>query len=85
MGVIFRILLGGILGWIASLVFDIDPKLGIIGNVSAGVMGAFIGGLIAKSIMFSKGSFDGIVHSIFIFASAVLGALVLVGTLNLMF
>lgn len=46
MGIIAFLLLGGIAGWIASLIMGTDESQGIIGNVVVGVVGALIGGLL---------------------------------------
>ena len=46
MGIIAFLVLGGIAGWIASLVMGTDASQGITSNVIVGVVGALIGGLV---------------------------------------
>lgn len=46
MGIIAFLVLGGIAGWIASLIMGTDASQGILGNVIVGVVGALIGGLV---------------------------------------
>lgn len=46
MGILAWIILGGVAGWIGSLLMGTDGSQGIILNVVVGVIGAFIGGLI---------------------------------------
>jgi uncharacterized membrane protein YeaQ/YmgE (transglycosylase-associated protein family) len=46
MGIIAFLVLGGIAGWIASLIMGTDASQGIIGNVIVGIVGALIGGLV---------------------------------------
>lgn len=46
MGIIAFLVLGGIAGWIASLMMGTDASQGILGNVAVGVVGALIGGLV---------------------------------------
>lgn len=50
MGILVWIILGGIAGWIASIIMGTNAEQGIVGNVIIGVIGAFIGGLIANLI-----------------------------------
>lgn len=46
MGIIFFLVLGGIAGWIASLVMGTDASQGVVMNIVVGVIGALIGGLL---------------------------------------
>jgi uncharacterized membrane protein YeaQ/YmgE (transglycosylase-associated protein family) len=43
---IWSLIVGGILGWIASLIVGRDIPGGIFGNIIAGIIGAWLGGLI---------------------------------------
>lgn len=38
------LIIGGILGWVASMIIGKDITGGIIGNIIAGIIGAWIGG-----------------------------------------
>ena len=40
------IVIGGIAGWIASMIMGTNKQMGILLNIVIGVVGAFIGGLI---------------------------------------
>ncbi len=46
MSIIAFLVLGGIAGWIASLVMGTDASQGFVANVIVGVVGALIGGLL---------------------------------------
>ena len=46
MGIIGWIILGGLAGWVASLIMKTDGRQGILMNIIVGVVGAFIGGWI---------------------------------------
>jgi uncharacterized membrane protein YeaQ/YmgE (transglycosylase-associated protein family) len=46
MGVIVWLIVGGIIGWLASLVMRTDAQQGIILNIVVGIIGAVIAGLI---------------------------------------
>ncbi|MBO1910396.1 GlsB/YeaQ/YmgE family stress response membrane protein [Sporosarcina sp. 6E9] len=44
MGLLLYLIIGGIIGWFASLVLEKDMPGGVVGNVIAGIVGAWIGG-----------------------------------------
>ncbi|AJI24517.1 GlsB/YeaQ/YmgE family stress response membrane protein [Priestia megaterium] len=46
MEILWMLIVGGIIGWIASLITGRDVPGGIIGNIIAGFIGAWLGGLI---------------------------------------
>jgi uncharacterized membrane protein YeaQ/YmgE (transglycosylase-associated protein family) len=46
MGILAWIVLGGIAGWIASIIMGTDGSQGVIANVIVGVIGAFVGGFL---------------------------------------
>ena len=50
MGIISWIILGGLAGWIASMIMGTDAQQGILMNIIVGIVGAFIGGFIADLI-----------------------------------
>ena len=53
MGIILWLVVGGVIGWLASMVMRTDAQQGILLNIVVGIVGAFIGGLI-----FSGGSIN---------------------------
>ena len=46
MGFIIWLIVGGVIGWLASLVMRTDAQQGIILNIIVGIIGAVIAGLI---------------------------------------
>ncbi len=46
MGFILWLIVGGVLGWVASMIMGTNDKQGIFLNVVVGIVGAFIGGLL---------------------------------------
>jgi uncharacterized membrane protein YeaQ/YmgE (transglycosylase-associated protein family) len=40
------IIVGGVAGWIGSILMGNDGQQGILGNIVVGVLGAFVGGWI---------------------------------------
>jgi uncharacterized membrane protein YeaQ/YmgE (transglycosylase-associated protein family) len=43
MGIIITLIVGGIIGWLASIVMRTDAQQGMILNVVVGIVGAFLG------------------------------------------
>lgn len=78
MGIILWLIIGGVIGWLASLVMRTDGQQGIILNVVVGIIGAFIGGLI-----FSGGSINNQPLTIYSFLVSLLGAIILLAIVNL--
>ena len=46
MGIIIWLIVGGVVGWLASLIMRTDAQQGIILNIVVGIVGAVIAGLI---------------------------------------
>ncbi|WP_114953648.1 GlsB/YeaQ/YmgE family stress response membrane protein [Sphingosinicella terrae] len=71
------LLLGGIIGWIASLIMRTDAQQGILLNIVVGIIGAFIGALI-----FYRGDMQQPVN-LSSFIVALLGAILFLALVNL--
>lgn len=67
------IILGGLAGWVASMIAGTDARQGLLGNIVVGIIGAFIGGLVLG--LFGVEGADGI--SWWSFLVALLGAVIL--------
>lgn len=78
MGLILWLIVGGVIGWLASLVMRTDAQQGIVLNVIVGIVGAFIGGLI-----FSGGSINNQGLTVYSFLVSLLGAVILLAIVNL--
>lgn len=48
MGFIGWIVLGGLAGWVASIVAKTDKNQGLLGNIIVGILGGFLGGWIVS-------------------------------------
>ncbi|GAA4221935.1 MULTISPECIES: GlsB/YeaQ/YmgE family stress response membrane protein [Sphingomonas] len=78
MGIILWLIIGGVIGWLASMIMRTDAQQGIFLNIVVGVVGAFLGGLI-----FSGGSINNAPLTIYSFLVSLLGAVVLLAIVNL--
>jgi len=79
---IIWLVVGGIIGWIASLVMRTDAKQGIILNVVVGIVGAMIGGWFLAPL-FGAGSINQGDFSLAGLIVSFLGALILLAVVNL--
>ena len=82
MTILLIIIVGGILGWLASIVMRTDAQQGILLNIVVGIVGAVLAGFIVTPLIggapITSGSFD-IVSLI----ASFLGAVVLLAIVNL--
>ena len=80
MGLIITLILGGIIGWLASIVMRTDAQQGIFLNIIVGIVGAFLGNFIAGWF----GSTASVsTFNITALIWAFVGAVVLLGIINL--
>jgi uncharacterized membrane protein YeaQ/YmgE (transglycosylase-associated protein family) len=76
MGFISWLIVGGILGWIASIIMGRNDQMGIILNIVVGIVGAFLGGLIL-SPLFGTGTINQYDFSMGSLLVSLLGAIIL--------
>ena len=50
MGLIITIIIGGIIGWLASLIMKVESQMGIIANIIVGIVGSGLGHFLAGVI-----------------------------------
>lgn len=79
MGIISWIVLGGLAGWVASIIMKKNSSMGLFANIIVGVIGAFIGGFIMNYF----GGWDISGFNITSFLVALLGSIVLLAVINL--
>ena len=82
MGWILIIVVGGILGWLASIVMRTDAQQGIIMNIIVGIIGALLGGFLLSPLLggapITSGAYD--IRSLLV---SFLGAVILLAIVNL--
>ena len=82
MNFIIWIIIGGIIGWLASIVMKTNAQQGLFLNVVVGIVGAFLGGLLL-SPLFGAGTINGDDFSIPGLLVSFLGAIILLAIINL--
>jgi uncharacterized membrane protein YeaQ/YmgE (transglycosylase-associated protein family) len=75
-GILVMIIVGGIAGWLASLVMARDASMGILLNIVVGIVGGFLGGFLLGGLIPG----DGWVHYLI---TAFIGAVILLLIANL--
>jgi len=82
MGLIILVLVGGVLGWLASIVMRTDGQQGILLNVVVGVVGALLAGVILTPLVGGAPITSGS-YSLVSLLVSFLGAVVLLAIINL--
>lgn len=76
-GIIIWLIVGGVVGWLASLVMRTDAQQGILLNIVVGIVGAFLAGLLLGGGTINEGiTLESFLYSL-------LGAIVLLAIVNL--
>ncbi len=82
MGLILALVVGGIIGWLASIVMRTNAQQGILLNVVVGIVGSLLGGFILGPILgggnLLEGSLD--IRTLLV---ALLGAIILLAVVNM--
>jgi uncharacterized membrane protein YeaQ/YmgE (transglycosylase-associated protein family) len=50
MNIIVTLIIGGVIGWLASLIMKTNAQMGILANIVVGIIGAFLGFWIAGQL-----------------------------------
>ena len=82
MNFILWIVVGGIIGWLASLVMKTDAEQGMILNIVVGIIGALLGGWLLAPL-FGTGTINQNDFSIASLLVSFIGAIVLLAIVNL--
>jgi uncharacterized membrane protein YeaQ/YmgE (transglycosylase-associated protein family) len=78
MNLILWLVIGGIIGWLASIVMRTDAQQGILLNIVVGIVGAFLAGLFLTGGTINNSDF-----SLSSLLASFLGAVVLLAIVNL--
>jgi len=82
MNFIIWLIVGGIIGWIASMIMRTDGQQGIILNVIVGIVGALLAGWLLTPLL-GSGTINQNDFSLSGLLVSLLGAVVLLGIVNL--
>ena len=82
MNFIIWLIVGGIIGWLASMIMRTDGQQGIILNVIVGIVGSFLGGWLIAPLL-GTGTVNTGDFSIMGLVSSLIGAVILLAIVNL--
>jgi uncharacterized membrane protein YeaQ/YmgE (transglycosylase-associated protein family) len=82
MGIILWLVIGGVIGWLASIVMRTDGSQGIILNIVVGIVGAFLGGWLISPLVGAPSINSGQI-SIGSLLVSFIGAVILLAIVNL--
>ena len=82
MNFIIWLIVGGIVGWLASMIMKTDAQQGIILNVIVGIVGSFLGGWLIVPLL-GTGTVNSGDFSIMGLVSSLIGAIILLSIVNL--
>lgn len=81
MGILVWLIVGGIVGWLASIIMRTDGQQGILLNVVVGIVGALLAGFIVSPMLGIGTINEGI--SLATFLVSLVGAVILLAIVNL--
>ena len=73
---IVALIIGGVVGWFASIVMKTNAQMGLVANVAVGIVGSFIGNAVAGALGISP------TGGVLRFLIALLGAVALIFVLR---
>ena len=81
MGILVWLIVGGVCGWLASIIMRTDAQQGILLNVIVGIVGALLAGFIISPMIGVGTINDGVTLASFLVS--LVGAVVLLAIVNL--
>ena len=83
MGVVFLVVVGSILGWLAAIIMRTEHKRGILLTIAAGIGGALLTGFVIGPMLGLGNILDGR-HSVDALLTALAGSVVLLFAVNVL-
>jgi uncharacterized membrane protein YeaQ/YmgE (transglycosylase-associated protein family) len=81
MGILIWLIVGGVVGWLASIIMRTDAQQGILLNVIVGIIGALLAGFIISPMIGVGTINDGVTLASFLVS--LVGAVILLAIVNL--
>lgn len=82
MNFLIWLVVGGLIGWVASMIMKTDGQQGIVLNVIVGIVGAFLGGLLISPLV-GVPSINQNAFSLGAMLVSLVGAIILLAIVNL--
>jgi uncharacterized membrane protein YeaQ/YmgE (transglycosylase-associated protein family) len=84
MGLLFMIVVGAVLGWLAAIILEIEVARGILFNIAAGIIGALVAGLLVGPLLLGTASLLAGYYRVGSLLLSLAGSVALIGALNLL-
>ena len=81
MGIIIWLIVGGVVGWLASIIMRTDGQQGIVLNVIVGIVGALVAGFVVSPMLGVATINEGLSAGTFLVS--LVGAIILLAIVNL--
>jgi uncharacterized membrane protein YeaQ/YmgE (transglycosylase-associated protein family) len=81
MGIIIWLIVGGVVGWLASIIMRTDAQQGLLLNIVVGIVGALLAGFIVSPMLGVGTINEGV--SVATFLVSLVGAVILLAIVNL--
>ena len=82
MGLLVSVLIGALIGWLASIVMKTTAQMGSLANIAVGIVGSALGGWVAGLLGFAPSSVFGAILVAIIGACLLIAILKAVGVLK---
>jgi uncharacterized membrane protein YeaQ/YmgE (transglycosylase-associated protein family) len=82
MNIVIWLVVGGLIGWVASMIMKTDAQQGVILNVVVGIVGALLGGWMLSPLL-GAGTINSNDFSVAGLGVSLLGAIILLAIVNL--
>lgn len=81
MGIIIWLIVGGVVGWLASIIMRTDAQQGMLLNVIVGIVGALVAGFVVSPMLGIGTINEGVTAGTFLVS--LIGAVILLAIVNL--
>jgi uncharacterized membrane protein YeaQ/YmgE (transglycosylase-associated protein family) len=83
MNIILALIIGGIIGWLASIVMRTDAQQGILLNIVVGIVGSLLGSFLLSGLFGADGNITNNPLDLGVLLAALVGAIILLAVVNL--
>lgn len=78
MNIIVTLIIGGVVGWLGSIIMKTNAQMGIIANIIVGIVGSFLGFWLAGQLGLAEGG------DVMRWVIAIVGAVILIAILKVL-
>ena len=79
-GIFAWMIIGGLAGWVASIIMKTNARMGLIANIAVGIVGGVLGGYITRTFFNNSFGNNGLIAS---FGVALLGSCIVIGIVKM--